>query len=249
MEYIRLGKTNLLVSRVALGAMRLSGDSAASVIRKAYESGINFFDTSGRTPESEKLLGDALYDIRQNVFLATTTSSETPDELQSDLEASLMTFHCDFVDLYQFETESAVPVPGEPDRIYDTLVSMRESGRIRHFGLVTKNLETAETAVRSGLYETIQFPFSMVSSEQTAGIVTLCAENDIGFIAMQPLGGGLIQNIPLALGFLSQFENVVPIWGVQTAEEMEQILYFNEHPPVIDEKFRSDVERVRIFFN
>ena len=81
MEYVRLGKTDILVSRIAFGAMRLSNalgqDNAASIVRKAYDSGINFFDTTSKIPESEKLLGDALYDIRRNVFLSTTTAALT----------------------------------------------------------------------------------------------------------------------------------------------------------------------------
>ena len=77
----------------------------------------------------------------------------------------------------------------------------------------------------------------------------MCEEYDVGFLAMQPLCGGVIQNIPLALGFLHQYENVVPLWGVQTQEELEQILYFNDHPPVIDEQFNADIENLRNFFN
>ncbi|MBQ3835614.1 MAG: aldo/keto reductase, partial [Treponema sp.] len=64
-----------------------------------------------------------------------------------------------------------------------------------------------------------------------------------------PLYGGLVQNTPLALGYLYQFENVVPLWGVRNLEELEQILYFNDHPPVIDEQFKAEVEKVRDFFN
>ncbi len=89
----------------------------------------------------------------------------------------------------------------------------------------------------------------MVSPESTFELVKLCEVHDVGFIAMQPLGGGLIDNIPLALGFLSQFESVIPIWGVKSQEQIDQILYFNEHPPVIDEKFNSDVDNIRNFFN
>ncbi|MCQ2576453.1 MAG: aldo/keto reductase [Treponema sp.] len=253
MEYIRLGKTNALVSRVAFGAMRLTDkivdEDAAVIVRKAYEAGVNFFDTSRKTPVSEKLLGDALYDIRMNVFLSTTTSAKTPHEINEELETSLMTLHCDSIDLYQFETEKFLPEPGGADRIYDTLVQAKNDGKIKHIGIVTTNIDTAYKAVESGLYETLQFPFSMLSSEQTWQLVKLCEENDMGFIAMQPLGGGLLNNIPLALGFLSQYENVVPIWGIQTQEELTQILYFNEHPPVIDEQFQKDVDHVRNFFN
>ena len=113
MEYVRLGKTDILVSRIAFGAMRLSNalgqDNAASIVRKAYDSGINFFDTTSKIPESEKLLGDALYDIRRNVFLSTTTAALTAKEIKDNIEESLMSLHCDTVDLYQFETEKFLP--------------------------------------------------------------------------------------------------------------------------------------------
>lgn len=253
MDYIRLGKTNLLISRVAFGAMRLkeagTDEDAALIVRKAYDSGINFFDTSRRTPESEKLLGDALYDIRGNVFLSTSTAAKTAMEIKQDLETSLMTLHCDSVDLFQIETEVFLPVPGGADKIYDSLCEFKKQKKVNHIGIVTTNFDTAKKAVLSDLYETIQFPFSMLSSEDTIELVKLCEEHDVGFIAMQPLGGGLVENIPLAFGFLHQYESVIPIWGVNTQEEMDQILYFNEHPPVIDEKFHNDVERIRMFFN
>lgn len=253
LEYIRLGKTNILVSRVAFGAMRLtetaSEEEAAQIVRNAYDAGINFFDTSRKTPESEKLLGDALYDIRRNVFLSTTTCSKTAAEIQEDLETSLMTLHCDNVDLYQLEVEKFLPLEGGADKIYETLQEFKKQNKTKSIGIVTTNFETAKKAVESDLYDTLQFPFSMVSPESASEIVKLCEEHDVGFIAMQPLGGGLIDNIPLAFGFLHQFENVVPIWGIKTQEELDQILYFNDHPPVIDEKFQEDVERVRNFFN
>lgn len=253
MEYIRLGKTNLLISRVAFGAMRLTDsigdDNAATIVRKAYDAGINFFDTSRINSDSEKLLGDALYDIRKNVFLSTTTSAKNWAELTENLETSLMTLHSDSVDLYQFETEDFVPLKEGDDKIYETLLDLKRQSKIKHIGIVTTNLETAKKAVESDLYETLQFPFSLISPEEVVSLVKLCEEHDVGFIAMQPLGGGLLENIPLAFGFLNQYESVIPIWGVKTLEEIEQILYFYEHPPVIDEKFNQDVAKIRNFFN
>ena len=224
-------------------------DNAALIVRKAYDAGINFFDTSRKYPESEKLLGDALYDIRKNIFLSTTTAAKNWAELTENLETSLMTLHCDFVDLYQFETDDFLPLKGGDDKIYETLLDLKRQSKIKHIGIVTTNFETAKKAVESDLYETLQFPFSVLSPESVFELVKLCEEHDVGFIAMQPLGGGLLENIPLAFGFLHQYESVIPIWGVQTLEEMEQILYFYEHPPVIDEKFNQDVAKIRNFFN
>ena len=95
----------------------------------------------------------------------------------------------------------------------------------------------------------MQFPFSVVNSDYASDLIKMCEEHDVGFIAMQPLGGGLLENIPIAYGFLNQYESVVPIWGVKSLEELNQILYFREHPPVIDETFQKDVEKIRSFFN
>lgn len=227
-----------------------SGDEDAAVlVRKAYEAGINLYDTSSKYPLSEKLLGDALYDIRNNVILSTTTSAKNWAELSENLENSLMTLHTDSIDLYQFEAEDFVPLPKQDNKIYETLLDMQKKGKIKHFGIVTTDYELAKKAIESDLYETLQFPFSVVSSDNASNLIQLCEAHDVGFIAMQPLGGGLLENIPIAYGFLNQYESVVPIWGVKSLEELNQILYFREHPPVIDEAFQKDVEKIRSFFN
>ncbi len=254
MEYVRLGKSDLLISRVAMGVAALvkSGGEAgggADFIRSAYDSGINFFDTSGKDRDGERLLGSAVGDIRRNVVIATKTDADSGAEILSDAEASLAALCVDSIDLFQYEAETFVPEKNGRDGIYTALDGLKSSGKIRHIGFVTTDLETAERAVRTGLYETLQFPFSMISAENTIDLVRLCGQTDTGFIAMQPLCGGLVENIPLAFGFLRQYENVIPLWGVRTRQELEQILYFNARPPVIDEKFKEDVERLRLFFN
>lgn len=253
MEYVRLGKTDLLISRTAFGAMSLKdasdADAAAMLIRKAYDAGINFFDTARNRPDSETLLGDSLHEIRQNVIVATKTSAESAQEILRDVDESLNAMHCDYIDLYQYEIDKFVPAKGGSDGVYDTLLNLKKAGKIRHIGVAAEDYETAGIAVRSGLYETLQFPFSMISPTITSSLVDLCLKADIGFIAMQPLCGGVLSNIPLAFGFLHQYENVIPLWGARSVEELTQILYFNDHPPVIDDAFKQDVEKARAFFN
>lgn len=253
MEYVRLGKSNLMISRVALGAMSLNKiedeEKAFELVRNAYNQGINFFDTSRNKSDCEKILGDALGDIRSSVMIASKTSAQSGAEVRADLEESLNVMHSDFIDLYQYETDQFMPEANGIDGIYDALKSLKESGKIKSIGIATQDIDVAEKAVTSGLYDTLQFPFSMISPDETRQIVQLCRDNDVGFIAMQPLCGGILTSIPLAYGFLHEYENVIPLWGVQSQEELAQILYFNEHPPVIDEKFKEDVENIRAFFN
>ena len=242
-----------MISRVAFGAVSLNkaGDdeSVALLVRGAYNQGINFFDTTRSSADSEKLLGDAIGDIRSSVMIASKSGAQSGAEILGDVETSLNVMHTDYIDLYQYESDSFLPQPNGADGIYNALRTLKDGGKIRSIGLATQSLDLAESAVRSGFYDALQFPFNILSSDETRQLVKLCEENDVCFVAMQPLCGGVLENIPLAFGFLHEYENVVPLWGVENEEELNQILYFNEHPPVIDEKFHDDVERLRMFFN
>lgn len=254
MDYIALGKSNLMVSRTAFGAMSLKDvadeEGAAILVHQAYDAGINFFDTSHSTRESEKRLGSCLHGIRQDVILATKSSASSGQQLISDLEESLDALHTDYVDLFQYETENVLPLSDGRDGIYNILENLRASGKICHIGITTQNEKIAQTVSEgSTLFETIQYPFNLLTNVESQKIVSDCEKNDIGFIAMKPLYSGLVQNIPLAFGFLYQYGNVVPVWGVRTSEELQQILYFASHPPVIDDQFRADVARMHDFFN
>ena len=260
MEYIALGKTNLLVSRTAFGAESLdcreieafgdeADEKACAIVHQAYSAGINFFDTAHSRPSCEKRLGTALHGIRQNVILAPKTNAQTVRELRSDFQQSSDALECDYIDLYQLEYPLIIPQKDGPDGLYNELVSMKKHGFIRHFGISTDDYDIAREGILSGLYEVVQFPFNLISPVEIQELVKLCEQNEIGCIAMQPLNGGVVSNIPLAFGFLYQFENVVPVWGTHTQEELHQIIYLNNNPPVIDEKFREEVEREKQFFN
>lgn len=254
MDYIALGKSDLMVSRTAFGAMSLKDiadeESAAILVHQAYDAGVNFFDSSHSTRESETRLGSCLHGIRQDVILATKSSAADGSGLLSDLEESLEALHTDYVDLFQYETETFLPFPGGGDGICAAFDSALASGKVRHIGITTQNEKVAfALSMGASSFETLQYPFNLLTGEESLQIVSECAKNDVGFIAMKPLYSGLVQNIPLAFGFLHQYENVVPVWGVHTSDELQQILYFASHPPVIDDKFRDEVAKMHDFFN
>nr|MCR5623509.1 aldo/keto reductase [Treponema sp.] len=250
MEYVALGRTGLLASSIAFGAMSLdcpeieafgegAGEYVCSLVRQAYEAGINFFDTSRSTPASESRLGNALHGIRGNVLLATKSQGRDAESVQRDLNVSLESLCTDYIDLFQIECSDSVPDEKSRDGIYRKLMDLKGRGIIRHFGLVTEDLLLAEQAIESGLYESVQFPFNMIYTGPAESLVVLCGERDVGCIAMQPLNGGILRNIPLAVGFFTQYDHVVPVFGIHKAEELQQIVYFADHPPVIDDQFNS----------
>lgn len=251
MEYVCLGKSNLMVSRVGFGAESLNeidtDENAAILIHKAYDAGINFFDISRSAQDSEKRLGACLSGIRQNILLATKTDVLTKKELLQNIEESLNALQTDYIDLFQYEINDESY--SDYDEIYNTLKILKDRGKIHHCGLATESSEIATQVFKNDFFETLQVPFNVLTDEATFNLLKQCEQKDIGFIAMKPLYGGLVQNIPLAQGFFNQYENVVPLWGVRNLEELDQILYFNNHPPVIDDKFNEEVKKVRMFFN
>ena len=255
MDYVALGKSNLLVSRTALGAMALANvsddEQASQIISSAYEGGINFFDTSRTSEESEKRLGSALHGaIRKDIFMATKTRATDCDELSRDIELSLAALKTDYIDLYQLDNPSFLPKLGGKDKIVEKLLNLKKQDIIHHIGICTENFDMARNLLNDdGPWETLQYSFNLLCPLEVQELVLDCCEKDIGFIAMQPLCGGVVQNIPLALGFFSQFDSAVPVWGVHSQEELQQILYFTENPPVIDEKFEQELEKARFFFN
>lgn len=260
MEYVALGNTSLLVSRTAFGAESLdcaeiesfkegADEAACAIVHRAYAGGMNFFDTSHSKPQCERRLGLALHGIRQNVILATKTAAQSAHEIRRDLDDALGNLESDTIDLLQLENPLTVPQKNAPDGIYNTLLMLKAQGTVKHIGLATDNYDIARAAIESALYEAVQFPVSAISTEEATSLVDLCRKRDVGCIASQPLNGGVVNDITLALGFFLQFENAVPVWGVHTKEELEQILYFDDHPPVVDDAFTAELQRLRDFFN
>lgn len=260
MDYVRLGRGGMLVSRTAIGAeaWALCGmkDEVSKIVHTAYESGINLFDVSRAAPQSEEALGSVLkaerdtqLSLRRNIMVATKTSGQTYEEVFHDVEESLKTLGVERIDLLQYQANGFLPMQDGEDGVYRALDDVRTHGKARCIGAVTDDYTTAEKAVQSGIYDVLQYPYSMVSSMTRAAVRALCEKEDVGFLAMRPLCGGVVQNLPLAYGFLRQYDNVVPLWGVRSEAELKSLMYFCDHPPVIDEVFRADVEKVRTFFS
>ena len=71
-------------------------------------------------------------------------------------------------------------------------------------------------------------------------------KSDIGLSAIKTLCSGKIKNIPLAFGFLRQFENLVSVWGARNIDEINKLIYFESNPPTIDDKFKEELQELKI---
>jgi aryl-alcohol dehydrogenase-like predicted oxidoreductase len=248
LEKTRLGKTGLMVTRSAFGALpiqRLSAEEAVSLLRAALDGGINFFDTARAYTDSESKLGAAFSGRRDEVIIATKSHAATGEELTKDLLTSLSELRTDHVDVYQLHFAKKCHAPGEPDGLYDAVVRAKSEGKVLHIGLTTHRLDVALTAARSGFYETLQFPLSCLSSEKDLEVVELCRAGDIGFIAMKALSGGLITDAEASLAWMKQHDNVVPIWGIQRKSELDEFLELERRGVRLDDDIRTRIEKVR----
>ena len=241
---MRLGKTNLEVNKNGFGALpiqRCSMDEAVEILKKAYDEGINFYDTAHFYTDSEEKMGKAFEDIpRETLYLVSKTAAETPEVFWSDLKTSLESLKTDYLDLYQFHNISFVPK--EDDDVYKAMLEAKEKGMIRHIGITTHKITFAHEAIESGLYETLQYPFSYLSGEEEIELVEKCKDLDVGFIAMKAMGGGLIKNSKASFAYINQFDNVLPIWGIQKLEELDEFLSYDD-TTVLTDDLKAEIEK------
>ena len=247
MEMIRLGRTDLTVSKNGFGALpvqRVGMEEACRILRKAYDGGINYFDTARFYTDSEEKIGLALSDVRDKIIISSKTMSTTVEGFWKDLNISLSLLKTDYIDIYQFHNPAFCPKPGDGTGLYEAMLEAKAKGLIRHIGFTNHRLALAEEAVRSGLYDTLQFPFSYLASEKEEALVRLCEEHDVGFICMKALAGGLITRSDVAYAYLAQYP-VAPIWGIQRECELDEFLSYNDNPPTLTAERLAYIENER----
>lgn len=220
MEYINLGRTGLKVSRICLGCMTygsnqwrpwvLDEDAARPFFRRAWEAGVNFFDTADMYSDgaSEEVLGRALKDLavkREQVVVATKVFNPmgpTPNErglsakhVRHAIDASLKRLQFDYVDLYQIHRFDPVTPIEETLTALDAAV---KAGKVLHIGAssmfawqLAKMLRTSD---RLGLarFVTMQNHYNLVYREEEREVNPLCRDEGLGLLPWSPLARGFL---------------------------------------------------------
>lgn len=246
MRKMTLGKTNITVNKNGFGALpiqRISKKDAVYLLHKAYDHGINFYDTARAYTDSEEKLGEAFEGKRDKIYIASKTAAQNTEDFWKDLETTLRNLKTDYLDIYQFHNISFCPKPDDGSGLYEAMQKAKEQGKIKHIAITNHRLSVANEAIDSGLYDTLQFPFSYLSSEQELNLVKKCKEANMGFIAMKALAGGLITKSAAAYAYMLQFDNVLPIWGVQREVELDEFLSYQENEPVLKGEITSVIQR------
>ena len=252
MNQVTLGKTGITVPQNAFGALPIQRDdkeTAVKILRRAYEGGMRYFDTARAYSDSEEKLGEAFDGMRDKIFIATKTMAKTPEKFWSDLETSLKMLRTDYIDVYQFHMVNQCYAPDDGTGMYECMLEAKKQGKIRHIGTTAHKLQVAFDCAESGLYETLQFPFSYLSSDKEIRLVNVCQEREVGFIAMKGLAGGLINRSEAAMAFMTAHENVLPIWGVQRMSELEEWLSYMQDTPSLTPELAAYIEKEKQEFS
>ena len=248
MGLITIGKTALRAEQNGFGALpiqRIPMKDATYLLKKAYDGGMTFFDTARAYTDSEEKLTAAFAGMRHEVIIATKTMAKTTEAFWHELTTSLKTLNTDYIDIYQLHNPEFCPKPGDDSGLYDALLEARQQGKIRCIGLTNHRLDIATEAAESGLYDTLQFPLSYLSTEQEIALVQRCKERQVGFIAMKALSGGLITHSAAACAWLTRFDNVIPIWGIQRERELDEFLSYIPAPPELTDELEAFIVKDR----
>jgi len=241
-----------MVSRVGLGGipiMRLNKEEAIKVVQKALDLGINFIDTAREYKDSEEKIGQAIKGRKREEILISS-KSPAPDKktFLEHLDLSLEKLGTDYIDIYHLHIvnsrEKMRRVMSEGGA-YQGMVEAIRKGKIKHSGFSSHNLSVGEELMLTNKFEVVQVTLNFVDNESEKKIVPLARKLDMGFIAMKPLGGGLLEDAEIAIRYLLQFEGVVPIPGVEKSDEIKQIVQIVENPRPLTSGERVKMERTR----
>ena len=251
MQTIRLGATALEISEIGFGGIPiipLPREEAVAVVKHCFDLGITFFDTANMYPTSEEKLGIALKSDRNAVVIATKTTQRDAKGAADHIDLSLRQLQTDRIDVYQLHNvsnEEALNQVLAPQGAYEAVSKARDAGKIRVIGISSHNIATAMEALKTGLFQTLQFPFNFIESDPANRLFPLATQNKVGIIGMKPLGGGLLERADLCFRFLQRHPYVVPIPGIHTKKEADEIVELYRNPEPLSETDLKDIENIR----
>jgi predicted aldo/keto reductase-like oxidoreductase len=252
MEKIRLGRTDMMITRLGFGGIpiqRLAEADAVKVVSRCLDLGINFFDTANGYTTSEERIGRAVKGRRHDVFIATKTFPGTAEIIEKNLELSLKRLDTDYIDLYQFhgvnDPATLEKILDPENGLYRVFEKAKKAGKIRHIGITSHQMDAARAQVKTGRFETIMFPFNFITSEPAEELLPLCREHDTGFIVMKPMAGGMLSNAAIAFKYLLEFPDIAVIAGIEKCGEIEEIVRIYRGSHKMTAAQRQEMQQLR----
>jgi hypothetical protein len=251
MEQVRLGRSGLLVSKIGFGGIpiqRLSPPEAVRVIHRALELGIDWLDTAHGYGPSEEMIGQAVRSWnRSRVRVFTKAQGKNPADLGRQVETSFRRLGLPAIDLYQLHLVAGPQEWGslQGNGTLDLLLGLKAEGRIGHIGASAHTRLAALAVIEHPAIEVLQYPFNLLEEKEGLEVLEACRARGVGFIAMKPFGGGMLDNAPACIRFLMQFPDVATDPGFETIREVEEVAALAAGPAGMTGGDRAAAHRLR----
>jgi len=227
MEKTRLGRTNLLVTRLGWGGIpiqRVGEEEGVAVIRALVEMGVDLLDTARGYTNSEYRIGLALQKTDRPVILSTKSAVRT-ERIYKDVQTSLKEMEVKKISIYHLHAvnhsqdyEKVIGTGGA----YGGLKRARDEGLIDYIGITSHNLKVLEKAIEDGYFDVIMACYSFLEPDAAEKVFPLAKARNIGILTMKPFSGGVIGEAGPALRFVLSTPGIVPIPGSESLEKARE---------------------------
>ena len=214
MIYHTYGSTGIEVSAVGFGGMRFTNshgvDPCASLVKAAYDKGVNYFDTAPGYEKSEEIFGAAFKQMNKTraqkpFYVATKSNKPEPEQIRKEIETSLKRMNLDYIDFYhvwyvlsfdEYQSRKAKGALAEFERL-------KEEGLVRHICVSTHMTGTdIDKMLNDYPFEGILMGYSAMNFAYREAGLDSAAKLGLGVVVMNPLGGGLIPQNPDRFAFV-----------------------------------------------
>ncbi len=255
MEKVRLGRTDLVVTKLGWGGIpiqRISEDEAVAVVKAVIEMGVDLLDTSRGYTTSEHRIGLALKQVKRRVVLSTKSFVRTA-KVYADVHESLKALSVKKIDIYNLHDVSSMDdyeTVIAPGGAHEGLLRARKEGLIDHIGISSHNLDVLERVLSEGRFDTIMTCYSFLEPDAGSRIFPKARSKDVGVMAMKPFSGGVIEQAGPALRYVLSAPDIVPIPGSETVRKArENWRIFEEGNYGLSEDDKGHIEAVKREFN
>lgn len=252
MQKLILGRTGLEVSKLGLGGVplaKISTDEAIQVVTTGLDLGVTFVETARGYWDSEEKMGKAIKGRRDKVVIASKANAKSAEEIRKRIEESLKAIDTDYIDLYQYhgcDTKEAYGHITKTGGVLEGMLKVKEQGKIKAIGFSSHQLELVLEIIDDDVFDSAQLPISFMNVENhQKGLFEKAKQKNIGLIAMKPFGGGRLSDARLCMGYQLSLDNVAATVGVETCEQVRELVELTEHPPVLTESDRDEMESIR----
>lgn len=250
MEKVRLGKTNLIVTKLGWGGIpiqRVGEREAVSVIRAVMEMGVNLLDTARAYTNSEHRVGLALQKVSKPIILSSKSAVKT-GKIYQEVHESLKQMKVKKIHIYHLHNVSNAEDYEKvmsPEGAYEGLMRARNEGLIDHIGISSHNLSILERAIEDGHFEVIMACYSFLEPDAGKKLFPLARAKDVGVLAMKSFSGGVIEEAGPVLRYVLSTPDIVPIPGSETLEKAQENWKIFMEGSVLTEKDKERIEAVR----